>query len=212
MHFYLPYQLHYVIIVVYLPSIRSCCYLPAVSPVQFSSVQFSFLFVCSLSSPTFLEHLCTDLCYLTLDARGHLAWTSLGIFISSIITFKVQFSSKFSSVQGSSHMRHTSTMPCYKSRRIGGPWPLEHGVLLAPLAHQGAAIRCEQSSACCARACVWLQAPAWGRELKSAGTQRRGSTTRIHTGDIEYFISICEYLLTLFAYIIIIQFQKPHTV
>ena len=68
------------------------------------SVQFS-----SLSSPTFLEHRCTC---VTLDARGCLAWNSLGIilflrslyskftiavhywvlfYFSSIITFKVQF-------------------------------------------------------------------------------------------------------------------------
>ena len=76
----------------------------------FLSSLSQFLFVRSLSSPTFLEHPCTC---VTLDARGHLAWTSLGIisflrslrskfndkfgldfighhFISSIIAFKVQ--------------------------------------------------------------------------------------------------------------------------
>ena len=42
------------------------------TPTTFSSVQFSYLV------PPFLEHLCTC---VTLDARGHLAWTSLGIIL-----------------------------------------------------------------------------------------------------------------------------------
>ena len=56
---------------------------------ELSLVVFVSLFTITCS-PTFLEHLCI----VTLDARGCLAWTSLGI-----ILFLRSLYSKFSSVQ-----------------------------------------------------------------------------------------------------------------
>ena len=65
--------------------------------VPLRSVQFSswFLFVCLLSSPTFLEHLCTC---VTLDARGCLAWTSLGIIFLRSLHSKFMVSRRLNSV------------------------------------------------------------------------------------------------------------------